>query len=213
MHWLHVSSRILKVWTNHGFALAPSRIPGDPDLGGVWTGCITRRSDGAYLALYTAIPTHEPFTQVTCAALSSDLHTWEKLPGIVTGLPHKPEGYGDCFRDPQTLFIGNRCYCIIGSERLNKEGGAAFLYEATDNTLLSWRYVRVLYEGGAATGFDFECPDFSASPVRISGASYYAGKSCVGASGERFWSGVGIGTRAAKRTALAGRCRIRIGYR
>lgn len=165
MHWLHVSSSDLLHWENHGVALAPSRNPGDPDFGGVWTGCITRRpGDGKYIALYTAIPTHTPFTQVQCSAVSDDLMTWEKL-GVLDGLSEKPKGYGDCFRDPQT-FAGpdGKWYCVIGGEQEGGNGGAAFLYQATDDTLLHWQYRHVLYEGTAETGYDFECPDFFPLP-------------------------------------------------
>ncbi|MBC8139973.1 MAG: glycoside hydrolase family 32 protein [Armatimonadetes bacterium] len=178
-HWLHVSSRDCLSWTNHGVALAPSRVSGDSDVGGVWTGCVTQRGDGVYVALYTAIPTYKPFTQVQCAALSHDLHTWEKVPGIVTGLSHQPEGYGGCFRDPQTFLLGDKYYCIIGGERRNGQGGAAFLYEATDDTLLSWQYSHVLYEGDTATGHDFECPDFFPLPN--------ADKWCLLTSREKSW--------------------------
>ncbi|MBC8137854.1 MAG: glycoside hydrolase family 32 protein, partial [Fibrella sp.] len=146
---------------------APSRVQGDPDFGGVWTGCITRRpSDGMYVALYTAIPTYEPFTQVQCAALSNDLMTWEKVAeNPLTGLSEKPEGYGDCFRDPQTFFgPDGKWYCVIGGEQKNGKGGAAFLYEATDDTFLHWQYRHVLYEGDAETGHYFECPDFFRFP-------------------------------------------------
>ena len=175
MHWLHVSSRDLLTWTNHGVALSPSRTPGDPDLGGVWTGCITRQpSSGKYVALYTAIPTHAPFTQVQCAAVSDDLFTWQKR-GVVAGLCDKPHGYGDCFRDPQTFQTPDgRWFCVIGGEQLGgksgsrsdtvTDGGVAFLYEATDDTLLSWRYRHVLFAGDADTGYDFECPDFFPLP-------------------------------------------------
>ena len=130
MHWLHVSSTDLLTWQNHGIALAPSRTPGDPDFRGVWTGCITRRPpDGKYVALYTAIPSNDPFTQVQCAALSDDLMTWEKCAdNPLTGLSEKPGGYGECFRDPQTFATPDgKWYCVIGSEQRNGAGGAAFL--------------------------------------------------------------------------------------
>ena len=167
MHWLHVSSTNLTDWENHGIALAPSRIQGDSDFCGVWTGCITRRpSDGRYIALYTAIPTNEPFTQVQCAAFSDDLMTWEKYENNpLPGLSEKPDGYGDCFRDPQT-FLGpdGKWYCVIGGEQRNGAGGVVFLYEATDDTLLHWQYRHLLFEGGPETGYDFECPDFFPIP-------------------------------------------------
>jgi beta-fructofuranosidase len=186
MHWLHVSSADLLTWENHGYALTPSRTEGAPDFGGVWTGCITQRpSDGLYVALYTAIPTHKPFTQVQCAAVSSDLMTWEKVAeNPLTGLSEKPDGYGSCFRDPQT-FLGpdGKWYCVIGGEQLNGKGGAAFLYEATDDTLLHWKFRHVLYEGDAETGYDFECPDFFPLPG--------SDKWCLITSRHRSWWHVG----------------------
>ena len=105
--------------------------------------------------------------------MSDDLFTWEKV-GILDGLSEKPDGYGDCFRDPQTFQTPDgRWFCVIGGEQIggsrsgeatDGKGGAAFLYEAMDDTLLSWKYRHVLFAGDADTGHDFECPDFFRLP-------------------------------------------------
>jgi beta-fructofuranosidase len=158
MHWGHAISQDLAHWERLPIALAPT--PKGPDHDGVWTGCVVRRDDSRFAALYTGIPHLNPFEQVHCLATSGDLWKWEKEKSNPIAAA-KPEGYGPCFRDPQAWKAADgRWYMVIGGEQREGRGGAAFLYRAEDAELTRWTYLHPLYEGGPETGHDFECPDF-----------------------------------------------------
>lgn len=156
MTWGHALSRDLVRWERLPDAI--HRTPGGPDAEGVWTGCVVRGDDGVFNALYTGIPTNQPFTQVQCRARSRDLTSWEKPPPNPV-ISTKPAGYGDCFRDPHVWRESDGWYMVIGSELPDKTGGAALLYRSDD--LVKWTYLHPLVTGDARqTNFDFECPDF-----------------------------------------------------
>jgi beta-fructofuranosidase len=155
MHWGHARSRDLVHWELLPIALAPT--PGGPDQDGCFTGCVVRGGDRFHI-LYTGIPQRTPLRQVQCLAGSDDLITWEKYAGNPV-IAQPPEGFGECFRDPQTWREGDTWYMIIGSEQPEGKGGAALLYRAS--SLTDWQCLHPLFLGDAAvTGRDFECPDF-----------------------------------------------------
>jgi beta-fructofuranosidase len=155
MHWGHARSRDLVRWEPLPIALAPT--PGGPDQDGCFTGCVVREGDRFHI-LYTGIPQLTPLRQVQCLAGSDDLLTWEKYAGNPV-IVQPPEGFGECFRDPQTWREGEAWFMVIGSEQKDGKGGAALLYRAPN--LTDWRYLHPLFLGDAAvTGHDFECPDF-----------------------------------------------------
>jgi beta-fructofuranosidase len=161
MHWGHAVSRDLVRWDRRPIALAPT--PGGPDADGVWTGCLTRDEAGRTVALYTAIPTLKPFVQVQALASADDpetLERWSKWDGNPIVAP-KPDGYGECFRDPQTFETGDGArYLVIGGELPERRGGTAFVYRAESGDLTRWQYLHPLCEGKTEeTGHDFECPD------------------------------------------------------
>jgi beta-fructofuranosidase len=158
MHWGHAVSRDLVRWEKQSIAIAPT--PGSCDQDGIFTGCVTRDGAGRFAALYTGIPHLKPFRQVQCLATSDALETWTKYPGNPI-IAEKPEGaYGDCFRDPQVFETGDgERYLVVGGEKADGSGGAAFLYRALSGDLARWDYLHPLFEGDTATGHDFECPD------------------------------------------------------
>jgi beta-fructofuranosidase len=158
-------------WTNlsdwgHGVArdkihweeLPPAFVPSqDADKEGCWTGCVVEH-EGKFYAFYTGIPNFNPLKQVQCLALSNDLKTWIKYENNPI-IADTPEGFGECFRDPQVWREGDEWVMIVGGELEGGKGGAAFLYTSRD--LLHWEYSHVLCEGQTErTGYDYECPDF-----------------------------------------------------
>lgn len=152
MHWAHTVSRDLVHWESLPIALAPD--PGSPDAKGCWTGCVVK-DDGRFQILYTGITPEGK--QVQCLATSEDLIRWEKYGGNPV-IAEKPEGFGDCFRDPCAWKEGDDWTMIIGSE-VEGVGGAALLYRSRD--LIDWEYLHPLFIGRKEeTGHDFECPDF-----------------------------------------------------
>ncbi|MBW3623202.1 MAG: glycoside hydrolase family 32 protein [Armatimonadetes bacterium] len=152
MHWAHAKSTDLVHWTPLPIALAPT--PDSPDAKGCWTGCVVENDVKIHI-LYTGITPEGK--QVQCLATSDDLIEWEKHAGNPV-VSEKPEGFGDCFRDPCAWREGEEWKMIIGSE-VGGVGGAALLY--TSPNLTDWTFLHSLFTGRAEeTGHDFECPDF-----------------------------------------------------
>lgn len=157
MHWAHAVSGDLMRWRSLPIALAPT--PGGPDEKGVWTGCVVEH-EGTFYAFYTGITPAEKFTQVQCVATSRDLIRWEKYAGNPILSEKSESGWGDTFRDPQLWKEDGDWYMVIGGERPNRQGGAAYLYRCKGD-LFHWDYLGVLNEGNVhETGYDYECPDF-----------------------------------------------------
>ncbi|MBV9848996.1 MAG: glycoside hydrolase family 32 protein [Armatimonadetes bacterium] len=150
MHWGHAVSRDLVHWEELPIALVPT--PGGPDREGVWTGSVVEH-DKTFYAFYTGQP-----GQVQCLATSRDLIHWEKHPGNPI-IARRPDGYGDCFRDPQVWREQDAWFMVIGSEQPDHKGGAALLYRSEN--LNEWQYQHPLLLGDVRqTDFEFECPDF-----------------------------------------------------
>lgn len=148
-HWGHAASSDLVHWEQLPSALSPD--PTGPDKDGCWTGCVVQ-DRGRFYIFYTGV-----HPQVQCLAISNDLISWRKYeanPVIAT----KPQGFGECFRDPCVWREEDAWRMIIGSQVPNG-GGAALLYESQD--LLHWHYCHPLFLGDPGeTGTMFECPDF-----------------------------------------------------
>jgi beta-fructofuranosidase len=154
--WGHGSTRDFVHWTEHASAVVPSQ---DADRDGCWTGCVIEHN-GSFFAFYTGIASWRPFKQVQCLAVSDDLYHWQKYEGNPI-ISEAPQGFGECFRDPQVWREGDEWLMIIGGEQLDCKGGVAFLYRSRD--LLNWDYSHMLATGASEkTGHDFECPDFFA---------------------------------------------------
>ena len=150
MHWGHAVSRDLVHWQELPVAIAPT--PGGPDREGIWTGSVVEH-DGTFYALYTGMP-----GQVQCLAMSRDLVRWDKHPGNPL-IAHRPDGFGDCFRDPLVWREGKDWSLVIGGEQPDRKGGAALLYHSEN--LTDWQYQHPLLLGDVReTDFQFECPDF-----------------------------------------------------
>jgi len=148
-HWGHTVSRDLVHWEQLPIALTPD--PTGPDKDGCWTGCVVQDRRRFHI-FYTGV-----HPQVQCLASSSDLISWRKYEAnpVVSA---KPEGFGECFRDPCVWKESAAWHMVIGSQ-VPDGGGAALLYESSD--LIHWRYCHPLFLGDPAqTGAMFECPDF-----------------------------------------------------
>ena len=123
----------------------------------MFTGGIIEQG-GTFYAFYTGIPQLEPLQQVQCLATSRDLIVWEKYAGNPI-IAARPDGFGDCFRDPHLWREGDRWRMLVGGEQAGRKGGTALLYESAD--LLTWEYLRPLVLCDIAqTGHECECPDF-----------------------------------------------------
>lgn len=164
-HWGHTVSTDLVHWKWLPIALTPT--PGGPDHQGCYTGCVIRDGEKFHI-IYTGV---QP--QVQCIATSTDLIHWDKRPTPIIDESQKPEGIGDCFRDPHVWREDDKWKMLIGG-RLDKPApgvspppdrpnrvmtpGTALLYESDD--LLNWRYRHLILVGDPReTSMMFECPD------------------------------------------------------
>lgn len=78
----HAISKDLKNWTVLQDALAPSDSPA-PDSWTTWTGSVVKDEDGLWWMFYTGTSREDAGErQTVCAATSSDLITWNKVPNI-----------------------------------------------------------------------------------------------------------------------------------
>ncbi|HLL88454.1 MAG TPA: glycoside hydrolase family 32 protein, partial [Tepidisphaeraceae bacterium] len=162
-NWVHATTRDFVRWLRvTPDALAPT--PRSFDQHGCWTGHVTAHAR-TYYAHYTAIANwpaagdRGAFTQQQAVATSRDLVTWHKPADVNPVIPAPPPGLGECFRDPCVWREGDRWRMVVGSEKPDRQGGVALLYESPD--LIHWTYLHPLAEGREAeTGYDFECPDF-----------------------------------------------------
>ncbi len=75
----HATSRDLVTWDHLGECFGPATTPGFDDLA-TWTGSVTR-AEGRWWMFFTAISTagHELRDQRVGAAVSEDLHHWERV--------------------------------------------------------------------------------------------------------------------------------------
>lgn len=79
----HAISKDLKNWTVLQDALAPSDSPA-PDSWTTWTGSVVKDDDGLWWMFYTGTSREDAGErQTVCAATSSDLITWNKVPNIL----------------------------------------------------------------------------------------------------------------------------------
>jgi beta-fructofuranosidase len=103
----HATSHDLVNWTWHGVAIGPSETPAWDD-GVTWTGSVVKRPDGQWMMFYTGCSLSEDRKiQRIGAAVSPDLHSWNKLPGPLLELygdsyeSYDPTRWHDqAFRDP-----------------------------------------------------------------------------------------------------------------
>lgn len=154
--WGHAHTDDLLGWATEPYAIVPTR--GGPDEAGVWTGSVVATPDGP-AAFYTGITTFEPFTQVQCLARSSNTVTWHKHPAPV--IAERPDGYGDCWRDPYTWWDGDRWRMLLGSAVRDRRTAAVLAYESDD--VERWRFAGPLYiDDRGELGREAECPELFA---------------------------------------------------
>lgn len=78
----HAISTDLKNWTVVADALTPSESPA-PDSWTTWTGSVVKADDGVWWMFYTGTSREDAGErQTVCAATSTDLITWTKLPNL-----------------------------------------------------------------------------------------------------------------------------------
>lgn len=162
MHWGHARSRDLVHWEHLPIALWPSLELGEEH---VFSGCAWPNGESEVLLFYTSVKQGEhkkrpPNEQWAARALDPDLFTWEKHPAnpILSLETHGGPLFRGEWRDPFIFAEAGRTFMVVGGDWENTT--AVALYEATDVSLLHWRYAGLLHQESTDRVRFLECPNF-----------------------------------------------------
>jgi sucrose-6-phosphate hydrolase SacC (GH32 family) len=162
IHWGHARSKDLVYWEHLPIALWPSQELGEEHC---FSGCAAVDDAGKPLLFYTSVGGGESSEQRKpnaqwAATGDDDWISWQKHPKnpiLSVGGQGAPTFDGD-WRDPYIFEAGGRTFIVVGAT-LDATAGVA-LYEAEDDSLLHWRYRKLLYEKSIEEIRFFECPNF-----------------------------------------------------
>ncbi len=155
-HWGHARSRDLVHWEDLPIALAPLSDCEDRCN----SGCLAINGDGIPLIFYTHVPLGGKPCQQWTVAGSDDLIYWKRsaknpiLSLKEKGLPPFEKNW----RDPFVFQTDGRTYLIL-TAKLNGKAVVP-IFEATDASLLDWRYRGIFFEVPDGLRPFFECPNF-----------------------------------------------------
>jgi sucrose-6-phosphate hydrolase SacC (GH32 family) len=161
MHWGHARSRDLVHWEHLPIALWPSLELGEAH---VFSGCAAVNGDGQPVLFYTSVGPgkngQRPDNQQWAALGDADWITWEKHPQnpVLSFENHGGPRFTSEWRDPYIFSEGGRTFMVLGVAEGDTAGVA--LYEAQDDSLINWRYHKLLYQKPTSEIRFFECPNF-----------------------------------------------------
>jgi beta-fructofuranosidase len=161
MHWGHARSTDLVHWEHLPIALWPSKELGEEHC---FSGCAGIDGEGRPILLYTMVGPgkHEerPDNEQWAALGDPDWITWQKHPAnpVLSLQTHGGPPFEGEWRDPFIFTEAGRTFLVLGGD-YNDVAGVA-LYEATDDTLVNWRYQKLLYQKPRDVIRFFECPNF-----------------------------------------------------
>lgn len=162
MHWGHARSTDLVHWEHLPIALWPSKELGEEHC---FSGCAAINGAGQPVLLYTMVRPrtegvpHLPNEQWVAVG-DPDWITWQKHPAnpALSLETHGGPPFDGAWRDPFIFSEAGRTFMVLGGDYEDVAGIA--LYEATDDTLLNWRYHKLLYQQPRGEKRFLECPNF-----------------------------------------------------
>jgi len=161
MHWGHARSTDLVHWEHLPIALWPSQELGEEHC---FSGCAGVDGQGNPILLYTTVGLatngERPPNEQWAAIGDPDWITWQKHPAnpVLSLQNHGGPPFRGEWRDPFIFTEAGRTFLVIGGDYDDVAGVA--LYEAKDDTLLHWRYHKVLYQRPRGEKLFLECPNF-----------------------------------------------------
>ncbi|MEZ4865474.1 MAG: glycoside hydrolase family 32 protein [Caldilineaceae bacterium] len=161
MHWGHARSTDLVHWEHLPIALWPSHELGEEHC---FSGCAAIDGEGQPLLLYTRVGPGDreqrPANEQWVARGDADWITWQKHPAnpALSLQSHGGPPFEGEWRDPFIFSEGGRTFMVLGGAYDDIAGVA--LYEAADQTLVNWRYRKLLYQQPRSVIRFFECPNF-----------------------------------------------------
>lgn len=161
IHWGHARSTDLVHWEHLPIALWPSKELGEEHC---FSGCAAINGAGQPVLIYTMVGpgTHDerPDNEQWAAIGDADWITWQKHPAnpVLSLQTHGGPPFEDEWRDPFIFTEAGRTFLVLGGDYDDVAGVA--LYEATDDTLVNWRYHKLLYQKPRTEIRFFECPNF-----------------------------------------------------
>ncbi len=161
MHWGHARSTDLVHWEHLPIALWPSKELGEEHC---FSGCAGVDGQGNPILIYTMVaagPRDErPPNEQWAAIGDPEWITWEKHPAnpVLSLQNHGGPPFRGGWRDPFIFTEAGRTFLVIGGDYEDIAGVA--LYEAVDDTLVNWRYHKLLYQRPRGEQLFLECPNF-----------------------------------------------------
>lgn len=158
----HAVSHDLINWTVVADAIAPSESPA-PDSWTTWTGSVVKAEDGLWWMYYTGTSREDAGErQTVCAATSTDLMTWRKVPNLPVAAADSrwyktlAAGYeNEPFRDPWVFKLpGESEWTMLttaGSIDAKSRREEAIMGVAKSTDLINWQIQPPL--GGPGQGF------------------------------------------------------------
>jgi len=161
MHWGHARSQDLVHWEQLPIALWPSLDEGEAHI---FSGCAAVNGAGEPLLFYTSVKEGERDDRLPneqwAAIGDADWITWRKHPAnpILSLTTHGGPPFEGDWRDPFIFTEAGRTFMVVGGNYA--ENAAVALYEATDDTLATWRYQKLIYQRPRTEMSFCECPNF-----------------------------------------------------
>ncbi|MEA1951267.1 MAG: glycoside hydrolase family 32 protein, partial [Planctomycetota bacterium] len=155
-HWGHACSRDLVLWEHLPVALAPL-FDREHRCN---SGCLAIDGRGRPLIFYTHVPLNNGPNEQWAAVGDDDLITWKRVPEnpILSLKTHGGPRLSKHWRDPFIFKTDGRTFMILTA---NLGGNAvAPIYEATNTSLLDWKYRGIMFKIPKNISTHFECPNF-----------------------------------------------------